>query len=405
MKKKILICFVLLTVLSFAIKAQSDDPDFDAAKAKRWAKFTKQNWQKVDFSKAKLTKAQLNKLDKDDLKDYVVVTEIELLRGVVFGKRGRIFKESAIQDYLEKQAWYKPKPKFTNDVLTKTERENLDLIRLAEASSHATIQPGDMRIWENKLIAPENLSFYSPVELAILIAEVEAIHGKTFPEEEWLQKYFDERYWYKRNSNYSSSVLTEIERKNLETLYAEKSNGRNTAISIGDMENFQTVALTDDKLDGLTMMELRMIRNEFWARRGLKFKLPGVRQYFEWRDWYKPLKDQSKVKLNEIETRNINLILAREAQIREKLSSEILPEDFANEMFAEDLQILRNEIYARHGRIFKNPELQKYFAAQPWYQPNPDFKDDSLSEIEFKNLATIRNAQEIAVSKFSEAEG
>jgi hypothetical protein len=391
--------------MSSAVLAQGDDPDFEAAKAKRWAKFTKQNWQKVDFAKTKITKAQLSKLDKDDLKDYGVVSEIELLRGVVFGKRGRVFKERSIQDYLEKQTWYKAQTNFSNDVLTKTERENLDSIRLAEAANHPTIMPGDMRIWENKLITADNLGSYSPVELNILIAEIEAIHGKSFADEEWLQKYFDERYWYKRNPNYSSTVLSDIERKNLETLYAEKSNGRNTAISIGDMENFQTVALTNDKLNGLTMMELRMIRNEFWARRGLKFQTVGVRQYFEWRDWYKPLKDQSKVKLNEIEQQNVNLLLAREAQIREKLSTEILPEDFANELFAEDLQILRNEIYARHGRIFKNPELQKYFETQSWYQPNPDFKDDSLNEIEYKNLATIRNAQEFAVSKFSEAEG
>ena len=76
------------------------------------AKFTKQNWQKIDFKKKKLTKLQLSKLDKDDLKDYGVVSELELLRGVVFGKNGRVFKERPIQDYLEKQAWYKPKERF-----------------------------------------------------------------------------------------------------------------------------------------------------------------------------------------------------------------------------------------------------------------------------------------------------
>jgi len=49
--------------------------------------------------------------------------------------------------------------------------------------------------------------------------------------------------------------------------------------------------------------------------------------------------------------------------------------------------------------------LQKYFAAQPWYQPNPDFKDDSLTEMESKNLAVIKEVEEFAISKFSEAEG
>jgi hypothetical protein len=36
-----------------------------------------------------------------------------------------------------------------------------------------------------------------------------------------------------------------------------------------------------------------------------------------------------------------------------------------------DLEILRNEIYARHGRIFNRKDLQEYFSAQPWYSPDP----------------------------------
>jgi hypothetical protein len=49
--------------------------------------------------------------------------------------------------------------------------------------------------------------------------------------------------------------------------------------------------------------------------------------------------------------------------------------------------------------------LQKYFETQAWYKPNLDFKDDQLNEIEVQNLAKIREAEETATSKFSEAEG
>ena len=185
----------------------------------------------------------------------------------------------------------------------------------------------------------------------------------------------------------------------------EKSKGRNTAIAVGDMDKFQTVALTDDLLNGLTMMELRMIRNEIWALRGRKFDSPGIRQYFEWRDWYKPLKDQTKVKISEIEQQNVNLILAREAKIRENLSTEELNEDSLSGLFTEDLRILGNEIFARHGRVFKDAELQKYFVSQTWYQPNPDFKDEQLNETEFKNLSAIKLAEESAISKLAEVEG
>ena len=74
-------------------------------------------------------------------------------------------------------------------------------------------------------------------------------------------------------------------------------------------------------------------------------------------------------------------------------------------LFAEDLRVLRNEIYARHGRVFKDKQLQKYFETQAWYKANPEFKDDQLNEIETANLAKIRAAEETATSKFSEAEG
>jgi hypothetical protein len=163
--------------------------------------------------------------------------------------------------------------------------------------------------------------------------------------------------------------------------------------------------LTEDKLKGLSLMELRMIRNEFWARRGRKFDTPGIRQHFTWRDWYKPAKNQKTVKLNKIEEQNVKTIEAYEAKIREKLSTEILTGDALGNLFAEDLRILRNEIYARRGRIFKDKELQKYFESTDWYQPNPDFKDDLLGEIEFKNLAAIKLAEADAMSKFDEEEG
>jgi hypothetical protein len=400
MKRKLVICLVFVLTLVFAQNVFAQTDDFEEARNEGWKAFNKQNWHKFDFTKRKITKAQLEKLTSS-----AAFNHLEILRGVVFGKRGRVFKERSIQDYLEKQAWYKPNPKFTNALLTKMERDNLDIIRLAEAETHESIQPGDMRIWQAKLITDEKLGIYSPAELTILIAEVEAIHGKIFPEEEWLQKYFDERYWYKRNPNYAPALLTETERKNLETLFAQKGNGRNTAIAIGDMENFQNVLLTEDKLKGLSLMELRMIRNEFWARRGRKFDTPGIRQYFDWRDWYKPAKNQKTVKLNKTEEQNVRIIEAYEAKVRERLSTEVLTADALGELFAEDLRILRNEIYARRGRVFKDRELQKYFESTEWYKPNPDFKDDMLGEIEFKNLAAIRSAEETAASKFDEEEG
>jgi hypothetical protein len=32
---------------------------------------------------------------------------------------------------------------------------------------------------------------------------------------------------------------------------------------------------------------------------------------------------------------------------------------------------MRDEIYARHGKVFKDPWTQKYFASFDWYKANP----------------------------------
>jgi len=158
-------------------------------------------------------------------------------------------------------------------------------------------------------------------------------------------------------------------------------------------------------LEGATLNELRIMRNEFWARRGKRFTTPGYRAFYEWQDWYKPVKDQTKVKLSATELANAKTIENYEKKIREKITGEVLQPEIFEGLFVEDLRVLRNEIFARHGRIFKNAELQKTFVAMDWYRPNPDFKDEMLSETEFKNLASIKKAEQEAVSKFEEIEG
>jgi hypothetical protein len=49
----------------------------------------------------------------------------------------------------------------------------------------------------------------------------------------------------------------------------------------------------------------------------------------------------------------------------------------------------RNEIYARHGRIFTTPEMKLVFERLPWYKPRADFKEAELNAIEKKNVEFI----------------
>lgn len=47
--------------------------------------------------------------------------------------------------------------------------------------------------------------------------------------------------------------------------------------------------------------------------------------------------------------------------------------------------LMRNEIYARHGYIFKNESYNKYFNSKDWYVPNKNFNENMLSELEKRN--------------------
>jgi len=60
---------------------------------------------------------------------------------------------------------------------------------------------------------------------------------------------------------------------------------------------------------------------------------------------------------------------------------------------ARELTIMRNEIYARHGRVFQDRELKSHFEAQDWYKANPSYRDTDLSEVELWNIRFILDFQ------------
>jgi hypothetical protein len=56
-----------------------------------------------------------------------------------------------------------------------------------------------------------------------------------------------------------------------------------------------------------------------------------------------------------------------------------------------DLKIMRNEVFARHGFIFKTPDMITYFSNQPWYRPQFDEVASKLSSTEAANVRQIKN--------------
>src|SRR5215203_6965176 len=350
----------------------------------------------IDFSKASLKQSQVNRLNPEDLK---------LLRGIIFGRHGRVFKDNEIKIYLEEQSWYKPNTDFKNSMLNDMERRNLDLIRIAEAAKHETIQPGDMRYWRDRQITAPKLGKHSGAEWKVLLAEVEAIHGKRFDDEPWLQQYFGERYWYFANEKYDAKKLSVIERKNLEILSGAQKKQRKVALLPGDMEFFENKAITEQMLHGLSLHELRLLRNEVYARHGRMFRAEWLQQYFFFQPWYAPDESFKDEELSGNDKVNVESIVKYENKIHEELSTTPIARALLEGLFLEDASQMRQEIYARHGKVFKEPWLQKYFASFDWYKADPDFTDAALTEVEKKNIATIAAYEKRAVTAMSTIEG
>jgi hypothetical protein len=374
---------LLLLLAAFSVAAAQDNyPEM-------------KQWESFDFASKRISAADVEKVKAENL---------QLMRGVVFGKHGRIFKDWEIKTYLQSRDWYKPNPNFTNSALNDTERDNLDVIRIAEAEHHETVQPGDMRLYQNRLLTRRKLGTHTNAEWTVLAAEIEAIHGKRFYDQPWLQQYLEERYWYKAANNYKPN-LSATEEKNLRLIDTIRRQQRRVALAPGDMELFENKLISEAMLRGLSLHELRLLRNEIYARHGRVFKTLWLQQYFGSQMWYDPNESFKDEEMSGPDKTNVETIVAYENKLHNQLSTKPITRALLQGLFIEDVRKMRDEIYARRGKTFTNRWTQKYFESLDWYKADPKFNDASLTLIEKRNVATIAAYEKRAVSAMSVIEG
>ena len=352
-------------------------------------------WEQFDYAAHTVTPAALASLP---------LVQVQRIRGIIFGRHGRVFQDSTLQGWLATRPWYHADTTFTNARLTAGERENLEVVREAEATKHTHIEPGDMRFYQNRVITTAMLGDHSPQDWEVLEAEVLANHGYYFGSEDErrenrtldsddLQRYFEERYWYKANPDFESSELSPIERQNLDTIALAIMRQNKRSVSPGLMNLFQSTPLTEQMLTNVSIVDLRLVRNEVYARHGRSFQTPWLAEYFKQEAWYSPRSDYSDAELSATERANIALITTREEELHQSLGARLLTVAEVQGLRPEDARRLRNEIYARHGRRFQDPKLQRYFASFSWYKPNDSFRESQLNETERAN-ATLINQYE-----------
>ena len=376
----------LTAILLFTFSIARAQDDFASVK----------QWEGFDFAHSNVTPAQMNTLSLDELK---------LVRGIVFGKHGRIFKDVEIKRYLDSRDWYRADADFKNSSLNDRERRNLDVIRLAEAQKHDTVQPGDMRLYENRALTRKKLGTHTNAEWTVLASEIEAIHGKRFDGTPWLQQYFDERYWYKATDRYNPKSLSESEQRNRQLIDTIQRQQRHVAVAPGDMELFENKLISEAMLRGLSLHELRLLRNEIYARHGRVFVTAWLQQYFDTQPWYDNNQSFKDEELSGADKTNVETIVAYENKLHNEIGTKPITRALLQGLFVEDVRKMRDEIYARHGKVFKDPWTQKYFASFEWYKADAKFDEASLSPIEKQNVATIVAYEKKAVTAMSTIEG
>jgi hypothetical protein len=150
--------------------------------------------------------------------------------------------------------------------------------------------------------------------------------------------------------------------------------------------------LTSNDLRGLSKDDLRIARNEIFARRGRYFSSSDLTTRFSRFSWYRP--HTWDPQLNDIESANVALI--ERIEPGDTRQSDFIIPDSDKRILAfgdlrklskEELRIARNEIFARRGRYFEAPDLKARFERFAWYSPST--WNPKLNSIEQANVALM----------------
>jgi YARHG domain-containing protein len=178
------------------------------------------------------------------------------------------------------------------------------------------------------------------------------------------------------------------------------------------------------ELETLSADQLHVARNEIFARRGRFFKDDALRAYFSQFPWYRPhawdialspVEQANVALLQSVEQANVGLAQLSEAPVAAsrgitgpppaQTNAEsgapfadpgrryLTPEELQG-LSADQLAVVRNEIFARKGRYFKDDWLRTYFSQFPWYQPHA--WDVPLSPVEQANVKLVQTLEQNA---------
>lgn len=125
--------------------------------------------------------------------------------------------------------------------------------------------------------------------------------------------------------------------------------------------------------------------------------MPRITKYYKFSDSSKPTvakEDRSAVAHLEppVAAPAVQVSQQNSEYIFSDSSTRYLTDNEVSSLSKEQLGYARNEIYARHGYVFKTEKYAQYFSSKSWYKPNPSFipGDEYLNQYEIKNYMLIQ---------------
>lgn len=163
---------------------------------------------------------------------------------------------------------------------------------VVEDSLNAGIYFGDVDFDKKRISSQKDVRNYSLRRLANNSLEYTLIDFE--PEEEEIFRFWS---WI--------SVMDELQ-------FAFCENSPDPACEASNLN------LPDEYLESLTLSQLRILRNMFFAIHGRIFKSPELDSYFRRFEWYKPREDFKEADLTEIQKRNVDRILEYEKKLSDQ---------------------------------------------------------------------------------------
>ena len=218
-------------------------------------------------------------------------------------------------------------------------------------------------------------TLYSQQEITERFASIEDISGKIEQEELYFDYSDDE--WGNSGTLHiqflSDSIYVDV------LNYKKADSGSDYGIN-GAFELIrQKEELSENDITG------NSIYNSSWTEEEIIKAVNERSQYYKASAYYSEIMDYWE---NAREVRDISNVLEPLFETDKKYYTK---EEFESEPMLV-IHLAKNEIYARHGYIFKNEDLYNYFMGCIWYSPtcdSTDFDDNIFNEYEKANLEIL----------------